>query len=134
MHIAKEDTTFQRGFQQQYSDQLFQITDVDNSTYPITYKIEDIRHEKIQGSFQYPELSKTTFPANFKIVNSKIKQFTDPTAAAADGEHYKKWILIQIAEYYQPIWIPEKILNRRSREEKQQKKIFSSVFLHFLNG
>ena len=126
VHITSEDKTFRRGFQQQYTDHLFQITDVNTSTHPITYKLKDLKKAPLVGSFQYPELVKVHFPSHFKITNPKLKVFTDNTKT--------KWLLINIAEYYGDIWIPKSLLDsKRTKEEKRKKEISSSVFLHYLN-
>eukprot|EP00794_Sanderia_malayensis_P013615 gene13615-biopygen10898 len=104
VRIRKENKTFRRGFQQGFTDELFQVTDVDTHDLPPVYKLQDLRQEPVIGTFQYPELVHVTFPASFKITKSRLRQQTvvDPDTGART-----RWVQIRIAEYWDSLWLPE---------------------------
>lgn len=126
VRIAKERQLFRRGFQQQFTDQLYQITEINNKEIPITYKIADLSKEPVLGYFTYPELSVTVFPTVFHLTDAKAQQFKNPE----DGIKYVK---VKIAEYWNHIWVPEKILQQRNASEKKNKTISSATFMKWLN-
>ena len=126
VHIVKEKKTFRRGYDQQFTDELFQITDVNNNEQPITYKLSDLAREPVTSYFTYPELSQTIFPTYFNIAEQQ-QQFTDPT-------NNTKYTKVKIKEYWNYIWIANSVLTDRSAKEKRNKQISSSVFMHWLNS
>ena len=128
VRILGERRTFQRGYQQPFTDQIFQITEVNTSGQPVTYKLADLNKDPISGTFYYNELSPIQFPKEFRLNQTfQPLQLTSPD----DGKQYKK---ILIREYYQSIWVPETVLIRRSNLEKQNKTINSAIIMHWLLG
>eukprot|EP00794_Sanderia_malayensis_P017879 gene17879-biopygen15311 len=127
--IRKGHKTFRRGFQQGFTDELFQVTDVDTHDLPPVYKLHDLRQEPVIGTFQYPELVHVTFPASFKITKPRLGQQTvvDPDTGART-----RWVQIRIAEYWDSLWLPERVLAQRTREEKQLHEISAATLLHHL--
>ncbi len=126
VHIQKQTSTFQRGFQRQYTDEIFQITDVNSDSHPITYKLSDLEREPVSSYFVYPELNKIALPSHFRINNPKEAQFTDPAS-------HIKYVLVKVAEFWKPIWIPQSELDKRNAADKKRKEITSSKFLYYLN-
>ena len=55
VRISPKKATFQRGFDQTHSHEVFQISEIVNS-YPITYKLMDYKNEPIQGCFYKNEI------------------------------------------------------------------------------
>ena len=128
VRILAKKQTFQRGYHQPFTDQIFQITDVGTSGQPVTYKLADLNKDPISGTFYYNELSPIQFPKEFRLNETfRPLQLTSPH----DNQRYKK---ILIREYYQPIWVPESVLTRRSNLEKQNRTIKSSIIMHWLLG
>lgn len=126
VRIARERQPFRRGFQQQFTDELYQITEVNNKEIQVTYKVVDLSKEPVLGYFVYPELSVTAFPSVFHLTDTRTQQFTNP-------QDRVKYLKVKIAEYWNHIWLPKKVLQQRSAAEKQTKTISSAVFMKWLN-
>ena len=58
VRISKEKKTFEKGYTQNWTDQIYTITEI-KKTIPPTYKIKDQKGEVIGGTFYEPELQKT---------------------------------------------------------------------------
>ena len=128
VRIAKEKNVFKRGYSSNFSDAIFQIYKIDNSNIVNTYSLKDLNGDPITGNFYYNELSPIAFPAQFHIQTKiPIKQFTNQET----GVIYKG---IQIKEYYQTIWIPKKVFDKRNNREKAERTISSSVLMHWLKS
>ena len=55
---VKKKKTFEKGFTQNWTEELFTIDKVKHKK-PVTYTIEDTRGEEVHGTFYEPELQKT---------------------------------------------------------------------------
>ena len=74
VRIDRKKSTFQKGYEQTFSYEVFQIAEIKN-TYPVTYGIKDFKDETIKGSFYKNELeavdkSDDIWPIN-KIIKSR---------------------------------------------------------------
>ncbi len=74
VRLAKKKTAFQKGYEQTYSYEVFEINEIKN-TYPVTYGIKDYKGEVIEGSFYKSELelvdkSEDIWPVN-KVIRSR---------------------------------------------------------------
>ena len=74
VRIARKKSTFQKGYEQTFSYEVFQIAEI-KDTYPVTYGIKDYKDEIIKGSFYKSELeavdkSDDIWPIN-KIIKSR---------------------------------------------------------------
>ena len=58
VRISKKKNTFEKGYTTRWTEEIFKITEIQN-TNPITYKLEDLKEEEIEGTFYEPELQKT---------------------------------------------------------------------------
>ena len=58
VRITKKKTTFERGYTPRWTEEVFTISQVQN-TAPVTYKIIDYNGEEIQGTFYEQELQNT---------------------------------------------------------------------------
>lgn len=58
VRIIKKKKTFEKGYTPRWTEKVFVISAVQNTT-PATYKITDYSGEEIQGTFYEPELQKT---------------------------------------------------------------------------
>ena len=58
VRIIKKKKTFEKGYTPRWTEEVFVISAVQNTT-PATYKITDYSGEEIQGTFYEPELQKT---------------------------------------------------------------------------
>ncbi|KAF4517053.1 hypothetical protein B566_EDAN004673 [Ephemera danica] len=61
--VANEKSTFAKGYQSGWRDEIFQINRV-QLAYPITYTIQDLMGEVITGSFYKQELQKVAHQPN----------------------------------------------------------------------
>ena len=128
VRIAKEKHTFKRGYSPNFSDTIFQIYNIDSSNIVNTYSLQDLNGDPVTGNFYYNELSPITFPSQFHIQTKiPVKQFTNQET----GTTYKG---IQIKEYYQTIWIPKSVIDKRNNREKAEHTISSSVLMHWLRS
>ena len=77
VRIAKKRKTFQKGYEQTYSYEVYEIVKVKN-TYPVTYGIKDYKGEHIKGSFYKSELelvdkSDDIWPVN-EVLNTRKRR------------------------------------------------------------
>jgi hypothetical protein len=86
---------FNKNFDHNWSDEVFQIVKVDTNTSPVMYRIKDYENEEIQGKFYEQELQVISKPAVFRI--EKILQ---TKGKGENKQYYVKW-----HEYSKPSWI-----------------------------
>lgn len=72
VRLAKKKSTFQKGYEQTYSYEVFEIKEV-KKTYPVTYGIKDYKGEVIEGSFYKSELELVDKSDDIWPVNKVIK-------------------------------------------------------------
>jgi hypothetical protein len=58
VRINKKKKTFEKGYTPRWTEEVFTVTAVQNTT-PVTYKITDYNGEEIRGTFYEPELQKS---------------------------------------------------------------------------
>ncbi|XP_022193283.1 uncharacterized protein LOC120353103 [Nilaparvata lugens] len=66
VRISKYKKIFDKGYLPNWSNELFTVTHV-RSTVPITYELEDVRGQPVQGGFYSQEIVKTKVPSVFEI-------------------------------------------------------------------
>jgi hypothetical protein len=66
VRISKYKGVFGRGYTPNYSTEIFTVVARDARPLP-TYKLEDLKHEKIAGIFYETELQKAILPETYKI-------------------------------------------------------------------
>jgi hypothetical protein len=66
VRISKSKTIFDKGYVGNWTEELFKIYKVKNTT-PVVYLLEDLAGEKLQGSFYNQELKQTKIPDYFRI-------------------------------------------------------------------
>ena len=81
VRLAKKKKTFQKGYEQTYSYEVFEIDEIKN-TYPVTYGIKDYKGERIEGSFYKSELelvdkSDDIWPINTIVRSRKFRGKTE---------------------------------------------------------
>ena len=59
VRISKKKAMFEKGYTPRWTEEIFKVYEV-QMTNPVTYKLEDLNGEKIDGSFYEAELQKTT--------------------------------------------------------------------------
>ena len=59
VRISKKKAMFEKGYTPRWTEEIFKVYEV-QMTNPMTYKLEDLNGEKIDGSFYEAELQKTT--------------------------------------------------------------------------
>ena len=88
VRISKYKGNFDKGYTPNWSTEVFQIIKV-NDTRPITYYIEDQRHQKILGTFYEKELQKTQYP-DIYLIEKVLKRKGDKL--------FVKWLGLNKAE------------------------------------
>ena len=63
---------FLRGYHEQWTREVFVVKSVDNSTEPITYRVEDLMGEEIKGRFYLGELQKVTYDPDAEFQIEKV--------------------------------------------------------------
>ena len=58
VRITKKKKVFEKGYTTRWTEEIFTIKEI-RETNPITYKLEDLKGEEIEGTFYEPELQKT---------------------------------------------------------------------------
>ena len=58
VRITKKKKVFEKGYTTRWTEEIFTIKEI-RETNPITYKLEDLQGEEIEGTFYEPELQKT---------------------------------------------------------------------------
>ena len=58
VRITKKKTVFEKGYTARWTEEIFTIKEI-RETNPLTYKLEDLQGEEIEGTFYEPELQKT---------------------------------------------------------------------------
>ena len=58
VRITKKKEVFEKGYTKRWTEEIFTIKEI-RETNPITYKLEDLQGEEIEGTFYEPELQKT---------------------------------------------------------------------------
>lgn len=82
VRISKYKGTFEKGYTPNWSTEIFKIIKV-QKTIPITYLLEDMRHQPILGAFYAPELQKTKYP-DIYLVEKVLK--------VKKNKVYVKWL------------------------------------------
>ena len=59
VRISKKKALFEKGYTPRWTEEIFKVYEVQRTS-PVTYKLEDLNEEKIDGSFYEAELQKTT--------------------------------------------------------------------------
>ena len=59
VRISKKKKTFEKEYTTRWTEEIFMIVEVKRMS-PVTYKIADLNGEEIQGTFNEPELQKTS--------------------------------------------------------------------------
>jgi hypothetical protein len=62
VRISYKKGIFEKGYTQNWSNEVYKIYNVDNSEFPTIYNIEDLKGENIDGLFYEQELLKTAIP------------------------------------------------------------------------
>ena len=125
----KTSAAFWLGYDPSFPVELYQISDVLEQDKQYVYKLTDLSGKQLPSGYYYPELSKTIFPHKFSISPGPQRQFTD--ALDATRTKYKQ---IKIEEYRYKIWLPNRLLQEQSAEDKRTHKISSAVFMHWLKN
>jgi hypothetical protein len=87
VRISKKRQTFERGYTQKWSSEIFVVDGVDFWKTPIVYRIKDLGDEKIEGTFYPQELQKIKKPESFLIEKIIRKRGKGPRQ-----EMFVKWL------------------------------------------
>lgn len=87
VRITRKRTTFQRGFDQTYSYEVFKVAEV-QSTYPVTYKLVDYKNEPILGSFYKAEVQ----PVDKSSDIWHVEEILSSRKRRGNTEYLVKWV------------------------------------------
>jgi len=91
---------FIKNFDQNWSDEVFQIAKIDNKQNPIMYTIKDVDDEIVQGKFYELELQVIDKPNVFRV-----QEILKTKGKGENKQYYVKW-----HGYKKPSWIATKDL------------------------
>ena len=93
---------FIKNFDNNWSDEVFQVTKIDKSDTPIMYHIKDHDGDVLAGKFYYPELQKLPHPPS----TYRIEQVLKSKGKGKDKQYLVKWV-----GYKQPTWIKANLIS-----------------------
>ena len=67
VRIAKAAMSFERGYTQRWTVEIFRVTDVLDYNRPPVYRLTDLNGDSVDGTFYEKELQKVVLPKSFKI-------------------------------------------------------------------
>jgi hypothetical protein len=100
VRMSRGKGTFEKGYMQNWADEILEIDEVKRHGKPIQYKVQDLKGNKFKGNFYGEELAKVRKEADTKYKIEKTlrkKTLTDGT----------KQILVKYYDYPEPVWINE---------------------------
>ena len=99
VRISKISTTpFIKNFNQNWSDEVFQISKVDTRQNPVMYFIKDDENNEIQGKFYHEEL---------QVLPKKPDTYRIEAVLQTKGKGKNKMLLVKWVGYKQAEWIKE---------------------------
>ena len=73
VRVSKFKKTFEKGYTARWSPEVFKVVDVDNSSMPIMYQLDDLNGEEVTGLFYGEEMQKTDLK-DFAVVDNIIEE------------------------------------------------------------
>ena len=67
VRMAKTRGAFERGFTPNWTEEIFVVSEVLTSEYPIVYRVKDLADEDVAGTFYETELQRVKLPTEFEI-------------------------------------------------------------------
>ena len=86
VRISRLKGPFLKNFDQNWSEEVFQVVGIDQSSYPVMYIIEDLKHEVISGKFYKDELQVVSKPE----IN-RIQKILQTKGKGAYKQYLVKW-------------------------------------------
>ena len=99
VRISRAKGFFEKGYTANWTEEVYKVVEV-QPTLPWTYKLEDTRGEKVNGTFYEYELQAVATPETYRIKKT-LKRHTTPEGT---NEVYVKWLGYN-KDFNQ--WIPE---------------------------
>ena len=121
VRIALRNMVFRRGFQKQWSDEIFEVEKVNQSYTPFAYILKDLGGEQLEGKFFADQLQAVYLPNNVKIEE----------ALKTSKSEGIDWSMIKTAIYHKPIWIPKSEIKRTAHKRSGTKKPIA--FTYFIS-
>ena len=118
VRIALRKRAFKRGFQKQWSDEIFEVEKVELKYTPFAYVLKDLGGEQLEGKFFADQLQTVYLPNIIKIEKTLKTE-------KAEG---RKWSLIKTAIYHKPLWILQS-QTQRTAYKKNKKSIGFTNFI-----
>ena len=113
VRISKYKQAFDKGYEQNYTDEIFTVTRVVKSM-PYTYKLKDTYGEPIIGSFYEPELTLT-------IVNPN-KMYRVEYVIKEKGRGKSKQFLVKYRGYSRPEWTKHRPTSLSKKQQKGKRR------------
>ena len=106
VRISKYKTTFAKGYESNWSREVFLVDRIISKSYPYTYSLKDLKGEQIKGRFYEPELQDVKFdPEAEFLIEDIIKE---------RGRGRNKEVLVRWKGYPESFdqWIPANTLTK----------------------
>jgi hypothetical protein len=87
VRISRKRKTFERGYHEKWTTEIFVVDGVDFWETPVVYRIKDLGDEKVEGTFYRQELQKVKKPETF-LVEEVIRK----RGKGAKQEVFVKWL------------------------------------------
>jgi hypothetical protein len=88
VRISKEKGKFEKSYLPNFSDELFRIKHVNQSHFPIVYRLEDLEGEEISGVFYREEL----VPTSLEETSHRIAEVLKSRVRRGVTEHFVRWV------------------------------------------
>ena len=108
VRLSKEKRTFEKGYTDRWTYEVFKIIEIDKSSNPYLYEVEDLDGEKIEGKVYAQEMQKTKIPF-FKVIDKVIKREKNNVLVSYKGYPSKFNKLIPLKEYNDFIKVKQKL-------------------------
>jgi hypothetical protein len=95
--ISRDRGAFLKNFDQNWSEEIFQIIAIDSSTSPVMYYLHDLKGEQIKGKFYKQELQVVAAPSDVY----RIEKVLQTRGRGKHKQHLVKWY-----GYKEKSWIP----------------------------
>ncbi len=113
VRIASTNKTFKRGFNKQWTDEIFQISSILMGYSPFAYILKDLGGQIIEGKFYAEQIQAVHFPNLVKIEKILKRQKSNNT----------QWYLIKCSIYHKPVWITKRQLQEVRIRVKGRVKV-----------
>jgi hypothetical protein len=120
VRIAVNKPRHQKAYEFNFSEEIYQITDVLINTDPVQYKLETLEHEKVVGRFYREELS--------VVQNYDSSQlFAIEEVLQSEKRNGKLWSKVKFIGWKDPTWVLSSLIEDKVGFKAKRKPLKSKV-------